>query len=60
MAALIKALERVCADADHIHLLTPSSCGREFDEKISGEAKRAISSIADQVDDDLADRPAVS
>jgi hypothetical protein len=33
MAALIKALERVRADGDHIHLCTPSNGGRELSEK---------------------------
>jgi hypothetical protein len=32
MAVLIKALESVRADGDHIHLLTPSNGGRELDE----------------------------
>lgn len=33
MAKLIKALERVRAQGDHIHLCTPSNGGRELDEK---------------------------
>jgi hypothetical protein len=33
MAALIKALERVRADGDHIHLCTPSNDGHDLSEK---------------------------
>jgi hypothetical protein len=33
MTALIKALERVRAQGDHIHLCTPSNGGRDLDEK---------------------------
>lgn len=33
MAALIKALERVRADGDHLHLRTPSNGGRDLSEK---------------------------
>jgi hypothetical protein len=33
MATLIKALERVRADGDHIHLRTPANGGRDLDEK---------------------------
>lgn len=33
MAALIKALEKVRSDGDHVHLLTPSNGGRELSEK---------------------------
>jgi hypothetical protein len=33
MAKLIKALERVRADRDHIHIRTPANGGRDLDEK---------------------------
>lgn len=33
MTALIKALERVRAKGDHIHLCTPSNGGRDLSEK---------------------------
>lgn len=33
MAKLINALERVRADGNHIHLLTPADGGRDLDDK---------------------------
>jgi hypothetical protein len=44
IVALIKALERVRADGDHIHLCTPSNGGRDLSEK-SPWGKEAIGEV---------------
>ncbi len=44
MAKLIEARERVRADGDYMHLLTPSNGGRELDEK-TPRGKEAIGEV---------------
>jgi hypothetical protein len=39
---LIKALERVHADGDRIHLSTPAGGGRDLDEKTPRGKKRSV------------------
>jgi len=44
MAKLVKGLERLRAEGDHIHLLTPSNGGHELDEK-TPRGKKAVGEV---------------